>query len=96
MAKWAAEIDDADRIPELVSRAFHVAMSGEPGPVVLALPHDMLIELTDAPDAGLAEPALASPGAAELARLQALLAEAAAPLVVLGGSGWDEAARART
>jgi acetolactate synthase-1/2/3 large subunit len=93
MAKWAAEVDDADRVPEMISRAFHVAMSGEPGPVVLALPHDMLIERTDAADAGFAEPALASPGAAEVARLQALLAAAASPVVVLGGSGWDAAAR---
>ncbi len=94
MAKWAAEIDDAARVPEMVSRAFNVAMNGQPGPVVLALPHDMLIETTDAADAGVAEPAEASPGAADMARLEALLAEAASPLVLLGGSGWDEAARA--
>jgi acetolactate synthase I/II/III large subunit len=93
MAKWAAEIDDAARVPEIVSRAFHVAMNGQPGPVVLALPHDMLIEATDAADAGLAEPAEASPGAADMARLEALLGEAASPFVLLGGSGWDEAAR---
>jgi acetolactate synthase I/II/III large subunit len=93
MAKWAAEIDDADRVPEMISRAFHVAMSGQPGPVVLALPHDMLVEVTEAADAGRAEPALASPGAAELTRLEALLGEAVSPMVVLGGSGWDEGAR---
>ena len=44
MAKWVAQIDSADRIPELVSRAFHVATSGRPGPVVLALPEDMLVD----------------------------------------------------
>jgi acetolactate synthase I/II/III large subunit len=94
MAKWATEIDDADRVPEMVSRAFHVAMSGQPGPVVLALPHDMLVEMTDAADGAFAEAAEPSPGAGEMVRLEALLGEAAAPFVVLGGSGWDEAARA--
>ena len=94
MAKWAAEIDDADRVPEMLSRAFHVAMSGQPGPVVLALPHDMLVELTDATDGAFAQPAEPSPGADEMARLEALLGDAASPFVVLGGSGWDEAARA--
>jgi len=93
MAKWAAEIDDADRIPEMVSRAFHVAMSGQPGPVVLALPHDMLLDATDAADGGYAQAAEPAPAADEMARLQALLGEAASPLVLLGGSGWDAAAR---
>ena len=51
MAKWVEQIDDPDRIPELVSRAFHVATSGRPGPVVLALPEDMLVEESDAADA---------------------------------------------
>jgi acetolactate synthase-1/2/3 large subunit len=94
MAKWAAEIDDADRVPEMVSRAFHVAMSGQPGPVVLALPHDMLVEMTDAADGAFVQPAEPSPGADDVGRLETLLGEAAAPVMVLGGSGWDEAARA--
>jgi acetolactate synthase-1/2/3 large subunit len=94
MAKWAAEIDDADRVPEMVSRAFHVAMSGQPGPVVLALPHDMLVEMTDAADGAFVQPAEPSPGADDMARLAALLGAAASPFVLLGGSGWDEAARA--
>lgn len=93
MAKWAAEIDDADRVPEMVQRAFHVAMSGQPGPVVLALPHDMLLDETEAPDAGRAEPAEPSPDPAQMARLASLLAAASSPLVLLGGSGWDAAAR---
>src|SRR3546814_13801982 len=49
LAKWVAEIDDARRIPEMVSRAFHTATSGRPGPVVLALPEDMLSEAVPAP-----------------------------------------------
>jgi acetolactate synthase-1/2/3 large subunit len=94
MAKWAAEIDDPHRVPEMVSRAFHVAMSGTPGPVVLALPHDMLIEATAAVDGAFVEAAEPAPSADDLARLQALLGEARAPMVLLGGSRWNEAARA--
>src|ERR1700736_221132 len=94
LAKWAAQIDDAHRVPELVTRAFHVAMSGRPGPVVLAMPEDMLRDEVDALDRGYATRTAAHPGADELARLRALLEESERPLVILGGSGWDEEARA--
>ncbi len=93
VAKWVAEIADARRIPELVSRAFHVARSGRPGPVVLALPEDVLREETGAAELGPAGAAGAHPGADDLLRLRALLAQAERPLAILGGSGWDEAAR---
>src|SRR6202042_3343818 len=76
MAKWATEIDDPARIPEIVSRAFHIATSGRPGPVVIALPEDMLVErvaVADAPAARLIE---TSPGAAEMAELADLVAKA--------------------
>jgi acetolactate synthase-1/2/3 large subunit len=92
LAKWAAEIDDARRIPELVARAFHVAMSGRPGPVVLALPEDMLRDEVDVADLAPAVRTAAHPGSGELARMRALLAAAHRPLMILGGSGWDEAA----
>src|SRR6202163_1012295 len=92
LAKWAAEIDDARRIPELVARAFHVAMSGRPGPVVLALPEDMLRDEVDVADAPAAQRSAAHPGADELARLRALLAAAERPLMIVGGSGWDAGA----
>ena len=94
MTKWAAEVDDPARMSELVSRAFHAATAGQPGPVVLALPHDVLIETVNCLDAPPHEPIEASPGAPEMAKLQALLAEADSPMVLLGGSRWDEAARA--
>ncbi|HEX3468477.1 MAG TPA: thiamine pyrophosphate-binding protein [Candidatus Elarobacter sp.] len=90
LAKWAAEIDDAGRVPELVSRAFRVAMSGRPGPVVLALPEDVLVAETGAAALGRAARVAAHPGPDELVRLRAMLAAADRPLVVLGGSGWDE------
>ncbi|HZZ89928.1 MAG TPA: thiamine pyrophosphate-binding protein [Caulobacteraceae bacterium] len=93
MTKWAGEIDDPARMSELVARAFHVAMAGQPGPVVLALPHDVLAAPADCLDAPRAEPVEASPGAPEMEALRAVLAGANDPFLLLGGSRWDEAAR---
>ncbi|MBC9175907.1 thiamine pyrophosphate-binding protein [Pseudoroseomonas ludipueritiae] len=92
MAKWATEIDTADRIPEMVSRAFRMAMQGRPGPVVIALPEDMLTEMAAVADAPRVEPAVAAPAAADIEALGEHLRGARKPLVILGGSGWDEAA----
>jgi acetolactate synthase I/II/III large subunit len=92
LAKWATEIDDPKRIPEIVLRAFHTATSGRPGPVVIALPEDMLTELANAADATNArpfEPLDTYPGAASLAKLQEMLAAAQRPIALVGGSGWD-------
>lgn len=91
VAKWVAQIDDARRLPELVTRAFAVAMSGRPGPVVLALPEDMLRDEVDVADLARANAGGAHPGSEEIARLHAMLSESERPLVVLGGSGWDAA-----
>lgn len=94
VAKWAAQIDEAERIPEFISRAFHVATSGRPGPVVLALPEDMLRDRVAVADIGRYASVQAHPGAQDLDRLDALLARASRPVVVAGGSSWsDEAAR---
>jgi acetolactate synthase-1/2/3 large subunit len=92
MTKWAAEIDDGARVPEYVSRAFHLAASGQPGPVVLALPHDMLIESVTVADAEPYAPVEASPGAPEMAALEGLLGQAQAPFVLLGGARWSREA----
>jgi acetolactate synthase-1/2/3 large subunit len=91
-AKWAAEIDDAARIPELVSRAFHLAVSGRPGPVVLGLPEDMLLDRTDAPDAARYQVVRPAPAPAQIARMRAMLAGARRPIVILGGGGWSQQA----
>lgn len=88
-AKWVVEIDDAARIPEIVSRAFHVAMQGRPGPVVIALPEDMLVDRVAVPDAPRVEPVRAWPGLAQMAELQKRLWAARNPLLVLGGGGWS-------
>jgi acetolactate synthase-1/2/3 large subunit len=92
IAKWVTEIDDAARIPELVSRAFYVATNGRPGPVVVALPEDMLSERVAVADVPAFEPIETSPGAAEIDRARQLIAAAERPVVIAGGSRWSEAA----
>jgi acetolactate synthase-1/2/3 large subunit len=92
MAKWATEIDDPARIPEIVSRAFFTAMSGRPGPVVIALPEDMLTERVAVADAPYVEAVETSPGAGEMAKLQKMLDEAKAPFIIVGGSRWSQEA----
>jgi acetolactate synthase I/II/III large subunit len=92
IAKWATEIDDPSRIPELISRAFYTATSGRPGPVVIALPEDMLVERIAVPDAPAFEPVETWPGATDMSRLQKLIWAAERPVVLLGGSRWSEAA----
>jgi acetolactate synthase-1/2/3 large subunit len=94
MAKWAVEIDRPERIPELVARAFRVALQGRPGPVVIALPENMLTETAAVADAPRVEPAVSWPAPADIERLGAMLASAKAPIVILGGSGWTTAAAA--
>jgi acetolactate synthase-1/2/3 large subunit len=90
MAKWVVEIDRAERIPEIVSRAFHVATQGRPGPVVIALPEDMLTDVVEVADAPPFSPAVMKPGAADMDALQRRLLSAQRPVVLAGGSGWSE------
>ncbi len=90
LTKWVAEIDDARRIPELVSQAFHRATSGRPGPVALALPEDMLTDRVETADAGPYSPAQAYPAPADLERMQELLAAAKRPFMIVGGGGWSK------
>jgi acetolactate synthase-1/2/3 large subunit len=95
MSKWAAQIDVAARIPEYLSHAFHVATSGRPGPVVLALPEDMLREVVAAPAvAGRHRPTVASPAPDDVDALRDLLARAERPMVLVGGAGWSDGAAA--
>jgi acetolactate synthase I/II/III large subunit len=92
LAKQVFEIDDARRIPELLSRAFHAATSGRPGPVVIGLPEDMQRDEVDVADAVPYRPAVPSASAADVSRLHGLLAAAKRPLMVAGGSLWSQAA----
>jgi acetolactate synthase-1/2/3 large subunit len=88
MAKWVAQIDRADRIPEYIARAFQIATSGRPGPVVLALPEDMLVDTAVVADTRRYQPVQAAPSASQIDTLRAMLAEAQRPIVLLGGGTW--------
>ncbi|THV24811.1 thiamine pyrophosphate-binding protein [Peteryoungia ipomoeae] len=90
-AKWVGEIDDARRIPEFITRAFAVATSGRPGPVVLTLPEDMLLDEVEAPEAKPHTPVEAHPGPSQIAKLGEMLKTAKRPMIVLGGTRWSEA-----
>jgi acetolactate synthase I/II/III large subunit len=91
IAKWVTEIDSIERIPEIVSKAYSVALSGRPGPVVVALPEDVLFDSVEVNDAPPVRTAQAAPAPEALEELRGLLGEAQRPLVIVGGSGWDTA-----
>lgn len=92
VAKWVTEIDDTARLPEFLSRAFHVAQSGRPGPVVLALPENMLSAFADVPDLPARAAPVATPSAAQTDAIWGALSQAEKPLVVVGGSQWSQGA----
>lgn len=92
MAKWIEEIDSADRVGEFVSRAFHEATSGRPGPVVLSLPEDVLRATTTVANPRPWVQVETHPGLTQMAELQKMLWRAERPFVIAGGSRWSEAA----
>jgi acetolactate synthase I/II/III large subunit len=92
LAKWVTQIDMTERVPELLNQAFQVATSGRPGPVVVALPEDMLRETAQIAPIGPYRAVRAHPGATDLAELRKLLAAAERPMALVGGSGWTDAA----
>jgi acetolactate synthase-1/2/3 large subunit len=94
LAKWVAQVDRVDRIPELVARAYTTACSGRPGPVVLALPEDMLAASSDVADAPVFHRMQPSPAAADIKALRRLLDDAERPFAIVGGGGWTPAAAA--
>jgi acetolactate synthase I/II/III large subunit len=87
--KWVAVVRETKRIPEYVSRAYHVALSGRPGPVVIGLPEDMLAAMADVVDAKPARIPAQAPAASDGVELSALLAKAERPLMIVGGPGWS-------
>ncbi|MGM0583671.1 MAG: thiamine pyrophosphate-binding protein [Pseudomonadota bacterium] len=92
VAKWVVEIDDAARVPELVARAFRVAVSGRPGPVVVSLPEDMLLDRVRVEDAPAMPPLEPHPAAADMAELLEMIEAAERPMAIVGGSRWTQAA----
>ena len=93
-AKWVAQIEDPAQIPEVVQRAFHIAMQGRPGPVVIALPEDMLLEKAEVADAPKSVAVPIWPGLTQMAELQKMLWAAERPIAILGGAGWTARASA--
>ncbi len=94
LTKWVAQVDHTDRLPEYISRAFRVAMSGRPGPVVLALPENMLSAPADVPDIHLPQPVPESLSPQAVQLIMHTLAEAERPFVVVGGPHWSAQAQA--
>ncbi len=92
IAKWVTQIDDPARVPELLARAFQLAVSGRPGPVVIALPEDMQDEQVAVADAAPYQRVQAHPGAAQIAAMRGLLAAAERPLMIVGGGDWSAGA----
>ena len=92
IAKWAARIDDARRIPEYVARAYRVATAGRPGPVVLAIPEDMLRDEVDVPDRPRVPPVSETPDPGAIGALFDLLKDAANPVAIVGGADWSPCA----
>jgi acetolactate synthase-1/2/3 large subunit len=93
IAKWVVEISDVRRIPELIARAFRVAMQGRPGPVVIALPEDVLTDEAAVADAPAVVPVEIWPGSGQMEQLRVMIEKAERPFVLLGGSRWNDAAR---
>nr|WP_314072301.1 thiamine pyrophosphate-dependent enzyme [uncultured Roseococcus sp.] len=93
LAKWVTQIDDADRIPEIMAHAFDVAVSGRPGPVVVAISEEMQKDLVSVPDIGPAHVLPAHPAPDAIPRMMELLAKAERPLAIIGGSRWTEEGR---
>ena len=93
ICKWAAKIDDPNRVPEYIARAYATAISGRPGPVVLALPEDMLSEMTSAqPRPAITRPAQA-PCPDAMQAMMAMVGDAASPIAIIGGADWNAKAR---
>src|SRR6188474_2010599 len=92
VAKWAARIDDARRIPEYVARAYRVATAGRPGPVVLAIPEDMLRDVVEALDRPRVPPVAETPDPGAIGVMIDLLKDATNPLAIVGGADWSPCA----
>ncbi|OOG58102.1 thiamine pyrophosphate-binding protein [Polaromonas sp. C04] len=90
LAKWVVEVTDASRMAEIIARAFHTAVSGRPGPVVVALPEDVLVTPSSTPAYRSTRLESAEPSAKSMAKVRAMLAAASRPLLMVGGSGWSD------
>ncbi len=94
IAKWVTQIDDEKRIPELMAHAFDVAVSGRPGPVVIAISEEMQKRMANVPDIGPADVLPPHPAPDAVSRMMEMLGKAKRPLAVLGGSRWSDQGKA--
>lgn len=92
LAKWAVEIYQAERVPEILSRAFHLSLSGRPGPVVISLPEDMLQEEARIDDFGIMPQPQSYPSPQNMSSFEHFLKFSKKPLMIIGGGGWCEQA----
>ena len=92
ICKEVVQIDHAERVPELVSQAFHLAASGRPGPVAVSIPEDMQRDMADVADARAFTTVRSEVGPKAMADFRAQLANSERPLMILGGAGWSEKA----
>ena len=92
LAKWAVQIDDAERLPELINRAIKIATSGRPGPVVIGIPEDMQMQLANTTEVVPNVPIIASPSKDQIERLGTLISDAQQPVIMLGASTWNSSA----
>jgi acetolactate synthase-1/2/3 large subunit len=92
ISKWATQIEDPKRIPEILARAFQLAVSGRPGPIVIALPEDLLVEQIEVEDAVPYQRVQASPNTTQMKTLREMLSQSQRPLMIVGGGDWSEKA----
>ena len=92
LAKWAVQIDDVERLPELLTRAIKIATSGRPGPVVIGIPEDMQMQLANAPEVVPNVPIISSPSSAQIKQLGVLISGSQQPVIMLGASTWKSKA----
>ena len=93
ISKWVVQVNNADRLPEIIGRAFSVALSGRPGPVVVSLPEDMLRDLTSAVAINKIQKNCAQISVIQVNLIKGELEKSKKPLIICGGGGWSDIGR---
>ena len=93
ISKWVVQVNNADRLPEIIGRAFSMALSGRPGPVVVSLPEDMLRDLTSAVAINKIQKTCAEISVTQVNLIKDELEKSKKPLIICGGGGWSDIGR---
>ena len=93
ISKWVVQVNNADRLPEIIGRAFSMALSGRPGPVVVSLPEDMLRDLTSAVAINKIQKTCAEISVTQVNLIKDELENSKKPLIICGGGGWSDIGR---